>query len=498
MPLPSPAKEKRVVKVNWSGLNKTQILDTGELSLEENISTLEAPYLTPSPEPRWLKSYGNATPISMFGFDNFLIVIYKSGGTVYIDHITNIDTGAGTVLKTGTLSSSADQRCVLMFNVFNGNPLDGTYDKKLVIFPDKMSMDFVPPGSSFNPAIIEYMPNIRFATVYLSRIFGVGAGTNSDRPDRFFVSGFNDYSNWNLDTATEYNPSNAWVSAAQSNVKATGEFTGITTYLNSVVAFKRDYMHEVTGNQNPFRVNDIFAEGALDNRNIMEVDGNLIFVSDDAVKIYTGGNPRIISYKLGVGRFSNTVAGNDGRRYYLYCKDEKGYPHLFVYDTLIMQWSEEVVRDEIVAFAKNSIGFYMLTANCTIYRVDSNNYYQPDTWVAYNNYPWAAETDISAGHTIDIKHIQKVQILADIAPGATVNAYLLKDGEKYNPSVHNPIYSYTNTEGAQKKIVIRVVPRNTAHWGNKLRVSGVGFCRVYQAEITLKGGGELFGGVYNV
>ena len=489
VPLPAHTKLRTVVRTNWSGLNKTQVLDTGEMSHEENISTFEAPYLTPSPNRTDVtnnfagkaKNYRGSKPIGLFGFDNFLVLIYKNGLGVMVAHITDIDNSA--TVCTGNLgNNSEDKRTVLMFNVFNGNPLDGTYDKRLVIFPDKRSMKFNPVDGEA-PDEIPHMPNVVYATVYLSRIFGVGAGTSSDKPDRIFVSGFNDYTNWELDTATEYNPSNAWVSAAQSNVKATGEFTGITTYMNSVVAFKKDYMHEITGNSNPFRVNDVYAEGAMDNRTIAEVDGNLIFVSDDAVKIYTGGNPRVISYKLGINRFEEAVAGNDGRRYYLYCQDEKKKRHLFVYDTLVMQWAEELIDEDVVSFARNSVGFYMLGANGSIYRIDSGKFEEQE---------WAAETDISAGHTIDIKHVQKVQMLADVEAGSTIKAYLLRDGEVFNADLHKPIYKYKNEGSAQKKVTVRVVPRNTAHWGYKLRLSGTGYSRIYQAEITLKGGGELF------
>lgn len=195
MPLPTAAKEQRQTRVNWSGLNKTQVLDTGELSLEENISTFEAPYLTPSPKRVKVRTV-SGTPIGLFGFDDFLIVLYKSGGVVKIDHITNIDGSAA--VKTGTLDSgntTTEQRCVVVMGVFAGNPLDGVYTKKLLVFPDKMSMDFKPSGSSFDPAKIALMPKIKYATVHLSRLYGVGYGAGSTEPDRIFVSGFNDYSN---------------------------------------------------------------------------------------------------------------------------------------------------------------------------------------------------------------------------------------------------------------------------------------------------------------
>jgi hypothetical protein len=503
MPLPTEAKSKKTVRLNWSGINKTQTLDTGELSYEQNISTYEAPYLTPSwKRDKVVLKKKNGTiitpsgyPVGLFGFDNFLLALYQSGNTVTVYYITEDDVISGTYQAASYYDGNI-KRCVVMMPLFpaGSDITTDTFVKKILIFPDKKSMDFRPSGTTLSianiPAPGNPIPNIRYATVHLSRLYGVGCGDTITDPDRIFVSGFNDYSNWRLDTSEEYNQSNAWVSLAQSNVKATGAFTGITTYLNSVVAFKRDYIHEVTGNSNPFKINDVYAEGATDNRNIVDVDGNLIFTSDDAVKVYTGGNPRILSYKLNVRQFNNAVAGTDGRRYYLYCEDENEDMHLFVYDTVIMQWAEEDIDEQVISFAKNSDGFYMLTGEGNIYRyrIDSD---------AYAGQPWSAETDLTAGHTIDIKHIQKIQILADVAAGSTIRAHLIYYGE--NTSIDTQqIYNYTNQSAGTKRAAIRVVPRNTAHWGVKLRLSGTGFSRVYQAEITLKGGGTLYGGEYNV
>jgi hypothetical protein len=91
MPLPAPSEKKTVVKVNWSGFNGTQVLDTGELSFEKNISTLEAPYLTPSPKHVMVRGYYSDVPIGMFGFDDFLVVITKGSGTgskVKVEYVT--------------------------------------------------------------------------------------------------------------------------------------------------------------------------------------------------------------------------------------------------------------------------------------------------------------------------------------------------------------------------------------------------------------------------
>lgn len=473
MPLPQGQNAARTVKINWSGLNYRQTLDTGVLSFESNISTSEAPYLTPS-QKRNVYRGGYSNPISMFGFDDFLLVVYNDGGSAKIDYIT-----ANGNAYTGALGSGTEQRSIVKFNVYDTptDPVGGSYVQKLLVFPDKKSMDFK-ISSNFTPADMSYginqVPDIKYAAVHLSRLFGVDN-------DRVYASGFNDYTNWNLDTIDEQNASNAWCSPAQANTKANGSFTGITTFQNHVICFKKDYMHEIYNNKNPFRLYDIYSEGTIDNRSVQDVDGKLIFVDGESVKVYSGANPHIIGYYLGADRFTKAVAGTDNRRYYLYCSTEKKQHNLFVYDTYIDQWSEESIDFEVLSFAHNSTGMYMLGRNGSVYKLDTNDY----------SHNWSVETDLFSNQTIDIKHVQKVQILADVAANSTVEMYLLYDSEQFNAATSHKIYSYTNTSGAMRKVPIRIVPRQTANYGFKLRINGYGYTRLYQLELSIKQGGEL-------
>ena len=69
----------------------------------------------------------------------------------------------------------------------------------------------------------------------------------------------------------------------------------------------------------------------------------LIFASDDEIKVYTGSQPREIGYNLGIDEFKSAVSGSDGRNYYLYCTDRQGEMYLFVYDTMVGQWSQQAI-----------------------------------------------------------------------------------------------------------------------------------------------------------
>ena len=329
-------------------------------------------------------------------------------------------------------------------------------------------------NSGWKISIPPTMPDIKYATVHLSRVFGVD-------DDRVYASGFNDYSNWNLDTIDEYNETNAWCSPSQSNTKASGKFTGITTYQNHVVCFKQDFMHEIYNTKNPFRLQDIYAEGAIDNRTIQDVDGKLIFVSEDDVKIYTGSNPRIIGYNLNMPKYTYAVSGTDNRNYYLYCEDADGYPYLYVYDTYTELWSERSIEQRVLSFAHCKLGMFMLCE-------DGVTYLLPDgTDIRhYSKQPWSFETDLITNKTVDIKHIKKLQMLVESQ--GTIKVYILYDDEEFDESTSHLVYSSEKVG----KYPIRVKPRKTANYGFNLHIEGTGYVKLYELEIFVEAGGDLY------
>jgi hypothetical protein len=552
MPLPSGGRYSKMTKVAFGGLNKRYTLDSGDLSMESNISTNEYPYLVPSSKKTEITSdYPNA--ISMFAFDNFILVVYRENTAIKIDYITeNGDTHTGVIktLTQGENETPADfnkrvsaeddiQRSIVQFNVYidSGDIVNGTYTKKLLIFPDKVSMDFeitadftpspmdadlliktytakeetdLPPDTashnyyyknSKSNAIYKWvddesdsaksgweklivtpaMPNIKYATVHLSRLFGV-----SD--DTVYASGFNDYTNWNLDTIDEYNESNAWMSKTQSNTKADGNFTGIINYQGHIVCFKKDFMHEIYNTKNPFRLTDIYAEGTIDNRTIQDVDGKLIFVSEDNVKVYTGSNPRIISYNLNMTQNTYAVSGTDNRNYYLYREDDKKKKYLYVYDTFTDLWSEQSIESRVLSFAHNKNGMYMLCKNGCVYKMDTDDY----------SHIWSFETDLITNKTVDIKHIKKLQMLVELEnkENTNIDVYILYDDEVFDnldPEEKAKRLVYSNeTRKRYGKFPIRVKPRKTANYGFKLHIEGEGYVKLYELEIFVEAGGDLY------
>jgi len=120
----------------------------------------------------------------------------------------------------------------------------------------------------------------------------------------------------------------------------------------------------------------------------------------------------------------------------------------------------------------------MLCEDGYVYRLDSGEY----------DHLWEFETDLITSETVDIKHLKKIQMLADIAPGAHLNVYVLYDDEQFDAASSQLVYT---SEGSGKK-AIRVKLRKTANYGIKLHVSGSNYVKLYELELIMENGGDLY------
>ena len=89
--VPSAESSMRSYRTSWHGIHRKQTEDSGYISSSTNISVEAIPYLVPAPSPSNVKT-GYANPISVHGFDDFLIVIYRDGTAVKADYITSSGT----------------------------------------------------------------------------------------------------------------------------------------------------------------------------------------------------------------------------------------------------------------------------------------------------------------------------------------------------------------------------------------------------------------------
>ena len=120
---------------------------------------------------------------------------------------------------------------------------------------------------------------------------------------------------------------------------------------------------------------------------------------------------------------------------------------------------------------------YMLCDSGDIYKIDTQNY----------SHRWSFETDLITNQTVDIKHIRKMQMFAQLDENSWIKVYALYDDEEFNKNSHL-VYSSNDTG----QIAIRVKPRQTANYGIKLHIEGCGYAKLYELELILETGGDLY------
>ena len=113
--------------------------------------------------------------------------------------------------------------------------------------------------------------------------------------------------------------------------------------------------------------------------------------------------------------------------------------------------------------------------------------YPPYNWDAESG-DWWFETDFMAAGRLDIRRVKKMSILCDVESGAYISAYILRDGEKFNPETAVPS-GKTNGEG---RVMLRVMIRQTSAYMHRIRIVGHGKVKIYAAEIQISWGGDLY------
>ena len=122
---------------------------------------------------------------------------------------------------------------------------------------------------------------------------------------------------------------------------------------------------------------------------------------------------------------------------------------------------------------------------------------------------WSFETDLVTNQTVNIKHLKKIQMLIEVPEwikepyeydrvgikntDAGIDVYLLYDNERYEDLSSDILKSRLvyKGEGYGRKTV-RVKPRQTAHYGIKLHVEGYGYVKLYELELFMENGGDLY------
>lgn len=480
--IPSGESKSRVLRWNFGGLNLTDDIDTGQLTAMSGV-VLEGTELKAALKEKVYKTY--AEPISIHGFNDALLVLYRSSGKIKADYLK-----PGNIKYTGTVGTAKGtdedftERYAVQFNVASDteNIAAATYVRKILIYPDRVSMDFNITSDFTVASLGSAHPPIKYASVYCSRLFGVN-------DNLVYASSFNNYADFDLDTADESNSANAWVSMSQSNVKADGKFTAIATYSNHVALFKKDFLQLVYNNKNPFRIVDVGSYGCDNPYAITESGGVLYFASNGTVYAFSGGTPKKISGALGDDlNTDGAILGSFKDRIYVQLNDG-----LYTYKD--GSWSKLNEDNNITQFAATSWGIIAKKKDGSIvildYDEDSFNDAggNADSELGEKEYAtdWWFETDFIAAGQIDVRRIKKLSLLCDIGNGAAVRAYLMRSEDKYTDGMKSVLESSVGGRRLMRKMI-----RMTSCYMHKVRISGSGDVKVLALELILSWGGDVY------
>jgi hypothetical protein len=432
--------------VQWKGLNQRDIIDSGELSYTKNISSDALPYLIPRPSRSDYKT-GIANPQGLFAIESALLWIGVSGGNDVLSYDN------GTTVTTYILKAHTTDiiRCMVDFN------------GKVLIFPDKKYLDYVASpkvfgdiGSGTYPDEGS-CPDIDYAATFNNRVFGI-------KGDNIYASALGKYDDWTTFDGTD-------TQAEAIDVASKGDFKGIAAYNNHVVIFKPEFLHQQYGTKPPYRIQDLYTIGTIDNRSAKEANNRLFFCDDKNIYIYQGGEPRPISINLNK-IFVQARAGSDNRKYYISAYDGSEW-NLYVYDTYFSVWMRED-NLQVVDFAYWNKYLYVLTSSGKIIKFNSGT----------ESVSWEIITDISTLQNIRKKYINEIRMRFELGSISTMTVAI-----KYDNNDWKTVKAYDNsidTDTNIKALIVSINPETADRY--QLKITGTGYAKIYQIIQEIRGG----------
>ncbi len=304
------------------------------------------------------------------------------------------------------------------------------------------------------------IPDMNWVCVHNNRLWG----TNPNG-EQIYASKLGDAFNFNTFAGLG---TDSWY----SEIGTKGGFVGIVSFRDSVVAFKRDFIHHVYGDKPssfsiPTQIEDC---GCIDIKSAAVAGGNLYFLGYRGFYAYTGGNATLISDKLNM-TYTGAAAMTDGRNYYVHAQRSDGKTEFLKFDAELGAWYKE---DDI-----NLAGYVRWNNNLYaaegghVWRLDGDN----------SGVKWFFDTTVITEDTMQTKGVFDLFLRVDNKGGKDISVYILRDNGE------------TRLCGTIKDDAFRThrVPvRFQMGDSCKIRVEGTGDCVIHGIERTVYAGGKRY------
>ncbi len=222
-------------------------------------------------------------------------------------------------------------------------------------------------------------------------------------------------------------------------VGSEGPFTGAAVYNKCPVFFKENCIHMIYGSApSSYQIVTINCEGVEKGQgeSVCTSDNVLYYKGPTGFFAFAGSLPQKISRPLGVIKTGKVIGAGVGDKVYFACGDESKW--IYVYDTYYQLWHKEDNLN-IKAFSRDGHILYMLTqtedkssivsvtdeADISIV-VDDERF--P---VLEKDVTWAVES-VDIGYSdVNMKHIRKIVIRAQLSEESSFKVLLSCDGKPF-------------------------------------------------------------------
>jgi len=263
-----------------------------------------------------------------------------------------------------------------------------------------------------------------------------------------------------------------------------GRFTGCVSYLGYPIFFKEDHIYKVYGSiPSNFEVMGSATLGVAEGSaaSLAIAGETLFYLSTAGIMAYSGGIPQPIGAAFGMERHQDASAGSDGLKYYVSMAGEDGRHRLHVYDTKRGLWHTED-HTKATHFARWDGNLYFLNEQGEIWI--TGNIQTPPESTAENPVEWWAEFGDFVENNPNKKGVSKIQIRLELDEGAEIRVLIQFDTDGEWRKVNGAL-----GEGVKRSYYLPIIPRRGDHY--RLRLEGVGGCRVYSLTREYYSGSEL-------
>lgn len=253
-----------------------------------------------------------------------------------------------------------------------------------------------------------------------------------------------------------------------------GDFVGIVSCRDNLVAFKREYIHQIYGDKPsnftmPKQLSDC---GCIDIRSAVQTGSMLYFLGYGGFYSYTGGQPQLISQKLN-SKYKTAVGMTDGEKYIVSAVRADNRTELLVYDTRYGLWHKE---SSITAVGS-------LRWHEKLYIADKNTVYE---YNGNNPQSWSCTSVVMYEGIFDNKGMTELWIRARIDKDARIIVSTSEDGGAFLER------GTLNGDGTLK--VYRIPIRFITGEFFQYNLSGSGNAVIYDIDRVVSSGGRKYKG----